>query len=203
MSGIFIDASQLRAIQAELGATEVQYLAAYNKAVRQTSARLTKMSAALLMDVTGAKGAVRKRRVKSFVTKANAGKGGGGKIWFGLDDIPVSSLKGSMRQPRKVARQRDQRGRFVKGRTGPRGATFTPRSERLSAISFPGSFIGTIHGKRSIWIRNDDGFLTEAKVPVYPAMTSAIGKGLYSQAGEMLLDYFSKDLRGRIAGGVK
>lgn len=204
MSGFYIDMSELRAIQTALGATEGQFIGAYNKALKQTANQLAKESAALTVKVIGAKDrTLRQRRVRPHLTKmTTANKDGGGKIWFGLNDVPVSQLKGRMQAPRKVARKRDEKGRLVKTKRGARGATFTPKSSSLNSVSFPDSFIGVIKKKKTIWVRGNGRSVSEAVVPVYDAMISAIGKGIFPQAGAMLLDYFSKDIRGRVAGGV-
>lgn len=204
MSSFYIDMSELRAIQAAVGATEGQFIAAYNKAMKQTANRLGKESAALTMKVIGAKDrTIIQRRVRPHLTRMTAGnKDGGGKIWFGLNAVPVSELKGRMKAPRQVKRKRDKRGRLVKSRRGARGATFTPKSAALNSVSFPDSFVGVIKEKKTIWIRGKAKSVFEARVPVYDAMIDAIGKGIFPQAGAMLLDYFSKDIRGRVAGGV-
>lgn len=202
MSGFSIDIAQLRTVQAAVGATESQFIAAYHKALKQTTARLYKASTTLMLSTLGAKGKqVTQRRVRAFVSKVSRDKPGGGKIWFGLNDIPVSTLKGSMRNPRKVKRRRDEKGRFVKSK-GARGATFIPKSSSLSPSSFPNSFVATVKDKRSIYIRQANGFLTEAREPVYDPMVGAIGADIFPQAGEMLLDYFTKDINGRVAGNV-
>ena len=204
MSGFYVDLSELRAIQAALGATEGQFIGAYNKALKQTANRLAKESAALTMRVIGAKDrTILQRRVRPHLTKmTKENKDGGGKIWFGLNDVPVSQLKGRMQAPRKVARKRDDKGRLVKTKRGARGATFTPKSSSLSSISFPDSFVGVIKKKKTIWVRGQGRSVSEAAIPIYDAMISAIGKGIFPQAGEMLLDYFSKDIRGRVAGDI-
>lgn len=203
MNGFYIDVSELRAIQSALNASESQFIGAFNKALRATTTRLSKESATLLMQVTGAKGQeMRKRRVRYFVSKMTSQKSGGGKIWFGLNDVPVSSLKGTMRGQRKIKRKRDDHGRFVKKR-GARGATFVPKSSALVPVSFVNSFIATLFGKKTIWIRTSSGFLNEARISIREPMIGGIDNGIYPQAGEMLLDYFAKDLRGRVAGGVK
>lgn len=203
MSGFTINVDELRAIQAAVGATESQFIAAYNKALKQTAAKLYRQSAQLMMQVTGAKGQdMRKRRVRYFVSKMAKGKSGGGKIWFGLNDVPVSFLKGTMKGPRKIKRRRDERGRFIKAK-GARGATFTPKGMGLYPTSFPDSFVATIKNKRSIWVRNSSGFINEARMSIAEPMTSAIGSGIFPDAGNILLDYFMKDLRGRVAGGIQ
>ncbi|MEB8638654.1 hypothetical protein P2G74_01535 [Cronobacter muytjensii] len=200
---ITVDLSAMRELQASVGATESQFKGAFNKALKQTAARLYRESVALMLGAVDAKGKKSLgNRVGSFVERAVGGNDAGhGKIWFGLNDMPVSSLKGSLRNPRKIVRQRDAKGRFIKQR-GARGATFVPRSSLLAPVSFPESFVATVRGKKSIWIRQG-GFIAEAKIPVYEAMTREIAREISPRAGELLLSYFETDLRGRVAGGVK
>lgn len=203
MSGVYIDVSKLRAVQAALGASESQFQAAYNRAVKRTAAKLERISRATMISGTGTKGKQRvKGRVRAFVTKnGKAPKPGGGKIWFGLDSLPVSSLKGKFKAQGRRKPRRGNNGQFIKAKGG-RGATFIPASEHLGATSFPDSFVGRIKGKRSIWIRDSAGFIKEARMPIFEAMISQIDVDVFSVAGETLLDYFSKDLRDRVAGGI-
>lgn len=203
MSGVYIDVSSLEAIQAALGATDEQFRAAYNKAVRQTAAKLERIARATMISGTGVKGTqIVKGRVRIFVSKGSGGKPGGGKIWFGLDSLPVSKLKGRIKPQGKRKPRHGSDGRFIKGR-GSQGASFSPEATGLPALSFPHSFVSRLNGRRTIWIRNANGQISEARVPIYDSMLGEIESDVFIGAGDMLLDYFSKDLRGRVAGGIK
>lgn len=205
MTGYYIDAGELRALAARLGATPAQMSGAYNKALRGTLAKYRRQALKLMMKQTGAadKDAI-KRRVKTFSQRLalTAVKPGEGKLWFGLNALPVSALKGQMKAPPAPERQRDARGRFIRV-TGVRGATFTPASSELATLSFPASFIGIVRGRESIWQRDGRGFVHEATVPVYGPVRRVISDDLYGEMNSELLRRFEQDLRGRIAGGVK
>ncbi|EKS4789399.1 hypothetical protein QB794_002244 [Salmonella enterica] len=208
MSGFHIDFSDLDNIRESAGATRSQMIAAFNRALKRTTAKLQRESVALMIGETAVKGKSRvNKRVRSFTERA-AGTDknpGTGKVWFGLNDMNVSDLKGGMRNPRGIKpknRKRDEKGRFISER-GSRGATFTPRGQGLHPTTFLNSFVGTVRGKKSIWIRSSSGHVNEAMLPIYHPMISSIEGDLFSDAGEMLMQYYEQDLRGRVAGGVK
>ena len=206
MSGYTIDFSDLDNIRESAGATKSQMIRAFNRALKRTAAKLQRESVAMMIAETGIRGKP-KKRVKSFVE--NAGKEGGdpgsGKIWFGLNDVQVSGLKGRMKSPKGITiadRKRDARGRFEK-ESGSRGATFIPAIKNLHPTTFLNSFVGTVRGRKSIWIRGSSGrHVNEASLPIYKPMLSGV-EVISDEAGELLLKYYEQDLRGRVAGGVK
>ncbi|HEY2454139.1 MAG TPA: hypothetical protein VGI71_16230 [Scandinavium sp.] len=201
MSGFYIDTEALRSVKAALGASESQMVAAFHKALRQTVNKLYKESVVLMFSDVGAKNRkVVQRRIRQSTKKVSGNQPGTGKVWFGLNDMPVSTLKGRIKNPR-IRRQRDAKGRFITAK-GSRGATFTPKSPHLNAVTFLNSFGATVRGKRSIWIRQDNGHVAEARIAVYNPMVAAVQSDLFGHAGETLMDYFTKDLRGRVAGNV-
>lgn len=207
MTGFYIDTSELQALKHALGATESQMVAAFNKALRQTVSALYKTSVNVMLQTTGAKS--RKdvqRRIRRVVQKIGASSRtpGTGRIWFGLSDMPVSALRGQMKSARGIRpqdRKRDALGRFLPARGG-HDATFTPAASDLPETTFKNSFLGVVKGHRSIWIRTESGHVHEAKVPVHSQMNSAIEKSVFEGVTDMLMDYFEKDLAGRVRGGV-
>lgn len=208
MSGFYIDVSALQAMKHAMGATESQMTAAFNKALRQTVNALYKTSVNVMLQTTGAKNRkIVQQRMRRTLTKVDSAsrKPGTGRIWFGLNDLPISSVKGSMKNPRGIRpqnRKRDALGRFLPAK-GSRGATFTPAgSSALSTTTFENSFVASIKGKRSIWIRNSSGHVHEARTAISDPMNSEIGNGLFDGASAMLMDYFEKDLAGRVRGNV-
>ncbi|QKN80790.1 hypothetical protein [Scandinavium goeteborgense] len=203
MSGFYIDTEALRLVKAALGATESQMVAAFYRALKETANQLYKESVAMMFSETGAKNKkLVQRRVRRFTKKVSGNQPGSGKIWFGLSDMPVSSLKGRIKSPRvPLERQRDSKGRFLPYR-GSRGATFIPRSPNIKPESFINSFAATLRNTRSIWIRTEKGHVTEARVPVNTPVLSAIDSDLFAHAGDTLMERFTKDLRGRVAGNV-
>lgn len=208
MSGFYIDVSALQAVRHAVGATEAQMTAAFNKALRQTVNALYKTSVNTMLQTIGAKnrkvvqGRMR-RAVKKVGTSSRAA--GTGKIWFGLNDMPVSGLRGSMknpRGPRPQNRKRDVLGRFL-AEKGSQGATFTPSGgSDLHAETFADSFVASLKGKRSIWIRNGAGHVHEARMAIHDQMNNAIEKQVFGGATAMMMDYFEKDLAGRVRGQV-
>jgi hypothetical protein len=136
-----------------------------------------------------------------FTSRASASQPGKGKIWFGLDDVPVSSIKGNITSL-ELQRQRDAKGRFLPA-SGSRGATFTPASSALHPVTYLNSFSATLRGKSSVWIREGNGHVNEARVPVYAPMVAAIDRSVFPDTSDMLMSYFTKDLKGRVAGNAK
>lgn len=205
MSGFTIDFSELDNIRVLAGATKSQMIGAFNRALKRTAAKLKREAVAMMISEVAIKGKP-KKRVKSFVDNAG-GEGrdpGTGRIWFGLDDVQVSGLKGRMKQPAGIPiadRTRDSRGRFVT-ENGSRGATFTPASKNLHSTTFLNSFVGTVRGRKSIWIRGSSRHVNEAKLPIYKPMLAGV-EAISDEAGELLMKYYEQDLRGRVAGGVK
>ncbi len=208
MSGFYIDVSALQAVRHAFGATESQMTAAFNKALRQTVNALYKQSVALMFRTTGAKNRqVVQGRMRRAVKKVGGSSraAGSGKVWFGLNDMPVSTLKGSIkspRGPRPQNRKRDALGRFLPMK-GSQGATFTPSdASDLRAETFADSFVASLKGKRTIWVRNGAGHVHEARMAINNQMNDAIEKKLSEGASAMLMEYFEKDLAGRVLGGV-
>ncbi|MBE3510109.1 hypothetical protein [Enterobacter cloacae complex sp. I2] len=205
MTGFYLDAGELKALAERVGATSAQMSGAYNKALRGTLAKYRREALNLMMAQTSAKDKkALQRRVKTFgqrlaLTSAAPGQG---KLWFGLNALPVSAVKGHMEAPAQPARRRDARGRFVRI-NGARGATFTPGSSQLATFSFPDSFIGIVRGRESIWQRNGRGFVHEATVPIYGPVRRAVSDDLYREMNDELLKRFEQDMKGRIAAGIK
>lgn len=207
MSGFYIDISTLQAYRHYVGATEAQMTAAFNKALRQIENRLYKASVALMVKTVGLKDRdVTKKRIRRAVKKlgASSSSTGTARIWFGLNDVPVSKVRGTMKNPRGVRpqnRKRDALGRFVRMK-GARGATFTPKSPNLVAVTFLNSFVATRQKKRTIWVRNSSGYFHEARIAIYQPMVDAIDQDIFDHAGDMLMEAYKKDLAGRVKGNV-
>ncbi len=206
MSGFYVDFEDLDKIRDSVGATKSQMIAAFNRSLKRTAAKLQREAVALMIGETAVKGKGRvKKRVRSFTERAGGNRAGTGKIWFGLNDMPVSALKGRMKYPIGISiedRERDSRGRFMP-ENGSRGGTFIPKSNNLHSTTFLNSFLGTVRGKKSIWIRSENGHVHEAMLPIYNSMIPGIRGDIFSEAGKMLMTYYEQDLRGRVAGGVR
>ena len=206
MTGFYLDAGELKALAEQLGATPAQMSGAYNRALKRTLNKYRKIALDLMMEQTGAKNKKAiQRRVRTYGQRLalTAEKPGQGKLWFGLNSLPVSMLEGRIVGKEERQRPRDYRGRFVR-LGGARGATFEPAASSLPTLSFPDSFVGIVKGRRSIWQRNrSNKYVNEATVPVYEPVTRAVSDDLYQEMNAELLKRFEQDIRGRIAAGIK
>lgn len=168
-----------------------------------------RISAGIILTALAAKNhkAVNKR-IKPFIKRRNFTKEGAGdlssvKLWYGLNDFRVSELKGRLQNPRKQKQPRNpETGQFLKTKKGARGATFTPKSAGLAMISWPDSFVAKRYGAKSVWIRLARGGIEEARVPVHDALEDAIDDYIFENIGPVFMDFFEKDLRGRVKGRV-
>lgn len=207
-----INTSAMEALKIALGATQNQYVGAYNRALKRTLQKLYKESIFMMrqeLSVTEKK--VIERRLKSFLLHRNV-KGGmsfsdlvlsSAKIWFGLNAIKVHELRGQMKGQKRVKQPRDPvTGRFLKTRKGARGAAFLPKGKGLSATSFPNSFVAERHGVKSIWIRTSQGYIREAKIAVDEPIEQAIQNYIFSNIGPTFWNFFEKDLKGRVKAKV-
>lgn len=212
-SSIDIDSSSLDSLKISLGATDKQFIGAYNRALNRTIKKLYRQSLSLFqaqISLTDKKEV--ERRVKSFLRDKNIRGGvyfsgvtlGSGKVWIGLDPVGVHKLRGKIRAQKAVKQARNPKtGRFMPTRKGARGASFLPRGKGLHAVGFPNSFEGEVKGVNSIWIRNSSGYVHEAKMAINEPMTDAITNHIFSNIGPMFWKYFEQDLRGRVAGNVQ
>ncbi|HHD7442495.1 TPA: hypothetical protein ACOVFI_001539 [Citrobacter braakii] len=204
MSGFYINTSDLRAIQAALGATQKQMTMAWNRALRDTLSSLRVRSVSVMFEKTGAKKKTSvTRRIKTFSRKGAANSPAGGKVWFGLDGMPVSALDGEISNAAERSRERDPRGRFVKmSESG--GATFKPKSSAIGEMTYPGAFVATFRGRTSIFTRAPGKpHLIEVKVKIDNAITKAINDELFIGAEVMLLDKYQKELQRLVEAGIK
>lgn len=204
-----VDMSALLALKDAVNATESQMIMAYNRALSRTAKELHRMSIAMIMSELAVKSKkVLRKRVEPFIKRRSkalekTGDLSSAKLWYGLNPLRVHELKGSTKNPRKIKQQRDpETGRFLKGKKGARGATFTPKGRNLSAITYPDSFAAVRYGSRSIWIRNDGGGITEARVSVAEALEDAIDDAIADNIGPIFMKHFEQDLRGRVKGNV-
>lgn len=206
MSGFYIDAGELRAVQRQLGASHKQLTLAYNRALRRTLRALKVKSVTTMTDLTGAAepGYIKKHRVKSYYLRGvDKQVPAAGKIWFGLDDMPVSALLGRIINAPAQKRERDRRGRFVATQGGG-VASFIPRSQALGAQHYPGAFMAVFRGKASLYTREPGKpWLREMKVPVMDRALKRIELRVFSPANATLMKLFTKELEGLVRRGYE
>lgn len=178
-----IDANQLRTLIDNLGATDKQARAAMSRALRRTAANLRTMSLrGFKRELDLKRMEFVRRRLKSIRLRQTAD---GIALWYGLNDLPVSALKG------RLART-------------PTGASYRGK---VGTFEFADGFImkGKLNNKlRSIFYRQGDARfpLAEATVPIKDRMDVFIEDQIFVNVEDIFWRNFERDLRARIEFGV-
>ena len=169
-----LDWQQLRGVASELEASEKQFKSSLTRACNRTAATLRKMSGRGLKDELQLRTlGVMRKRLKSIRLKSRQS---GIVLWYGLNDLPVSSFKG---RAKKTAD----------------GAEF--RGEKFS-----GGFIGrsTIKGKRTVFKRSGAARLpiAEQLMPIKDQADVFIEDEIFVQVEQIFWQHFERDLRARV-----
>lgn len=174
MIDVKIDDKELRAIGAELGATEAQIRAAYNRALNRAAGTIRRLSSQGLRSELGLRNAAAIRR--RLGDKRIKGKGGlaGRQLWFGLNDMAFGVFKG---KPTESAGGVSFRGRTIAGAFIAKGKVF----KRLGRAALP---------------------IGEQTVPVEEEMSRFIEAEILPEIGEIVMRNFITDLRARTSLGV-
>jgi len=94
-----IDAGEIRAIAREFGASNKQLKFAYSRALRRTATTMRSRARKGLKDRLGLRNAKEiRKRLYGFRFMRGKGDLGGVRMWFGLNDLRVSSFKGRVRE---------------------------------------------------------------------------------------------------------
>lgn len=174
-----IEWSSLLRVANDLQATDKQVRLALHRALRRTEATLRRMSSKGLtqeLQLRAAK-ALRKRLKSIRLRKSAYGKAGEGvTLWYGLNDLPVSSFKG---RPRSTAT----------------GASF-------NGTDFEGAFVGRskVKGKRTIFKRQGAARLhiSEQQLPIEDKAIVFIEDQVFSQVEDIFWKNFTRDLAARV-----
>lgn len=179
-----IELDELDDIREELGATQNQMIAAYNRAIKRTAVTLKKYITKDVRDTLQTRKNQTLRRRLHQSTKRR-GKMSELSLWFGLDDMAVSLLKGRLQR--------------VGTKRKPKGAIFTPKSGK-APISEKKGFVARLGSKRSIFSRiGKERFpVTELKYPIQALIQHEIEEDIYPHAIDIFLHHFRTDLRGRV-----
>lgn len=173
-----LDWSQLLSVGAEIGATDKQVAFALTRAMRRTEATLRRMSASGLTKVLQLRVmATMRKRLKSIKMRiGGAATGASMALWYGLNDLPVSSFKGRPRETKS-------------------GASFR-------GVDHPGAFVGKskVKGKQTIFKR-----VGEARLPIaeqlHPIENKAIEfieDEIFDKVEEIFWQHFKRDLQARV-----
>lgn len=189
-----IDTEELEAIQHILGATESQVKAAYNRALGRTAQTLRKISKPLVKDELQPRTMKKLReRIQYFRIRSTSQleKLDEIKLWFGLDDVPVGILKGSVKR--------------IGTKKKPKGSRFTPRG-KLPAKDYERGFVASPYGKgkKSIYTRRTKRRypLDEASVSISNNLQISIEDEIFDRLPEIFLKHYETDLKGRVKMGL-
>ena len=176
-----IDADQVRGLILELGVTEKQAKFALSRALRRTAATLRKLSErGIKPELDSKKLAYLRKRLKSI--RFGGASFEGMKLWYGLNDMPVSALRGRMRKTTT-------------------GASFAGKAGQKE---FEGGFIQqSAHGYgRTIFMRKGKERLPlyEGEMPVKDRMDVFIEDEIFVQVDEIFWNHFVRDMRSRARG---
>ncbi|WP_125782849.1 hypothetical protein [Pseudoalteromonas rubra] len=185
-----IDTSEIARLQAQLSATSDQVAAAYDRAMKRTAVTMKSRSLALMRDGMDARSlkAIRKRihTYRSSFGIRKAGQGMGElKLWFGLNDISLSALKGRYSR--------------IGTRSNPAGAAFT--SGALGRQDHHDGFIARVNNRRSIYGRKGRSRwpVREKKAAIYDSLHAEIEDDIFAELPEVFMQHFTTDLKGRVA----
>lgn len=181
-----LDAKQIGNLITELGLTERQAKFALGRALRRTATTLrVKSERGLRSELDTKKLAYLRRRLR--FTNFSRANFEGARLWYGTNDMPVSALRGR-----------------VKETAG--GATF---SGKAGSQSFDGGFVakskrGWTKNARTIFTRKGKGRLplAEVQLPVKDRMDTFIEDEVFDQINEIFWNHFERDMLARARFGV-
>ena len=171
-----IDDGALEKIAKEYAATPKQVKLATNRALKRTAGTIRRLSSTGLQSELGLRNAkALRRRIKQY----RVGKGGGAiKLWYGVNDLPVSAFKG---RPQKVS------GGIKFGETMLHGA-----------------FFARIGGKRLVMQRHGKGRwdIGEATLPVADRMMIYLEDNVFVDIDTIFFKHFNHEIRATTILGI-
>lgn len=171
-----IDWQDLLRIGEDLQASDKQIKFAMSRALRRTEASLRKLSSKGLPPLLGLRTAsVLRKRLKSIKMRAGAGEAGV-TLWYGLNPLPVSSFKGTVKQDDGGALQRDFyfEDAFV-AKSGKKGRNTIFKRKGKERLPIVEQTI-TIEDKAFVYIEDE----------------------IFDQVIEIFWGHFQRDLRARV-----
>jgi len=179
--GLHFEIEGIREIQEALGATDRQVRFSMARALDRTAATLRKMSQQGFRTELGLRRTefIRKRlREMKFRGAGFAGV----RLWYGLNDMPISYLKGGVRASRRS------------------GAS---KSSQIGTFHYPHGFIlqNPKNGRgRSVFYRTGPSRypLKEESAPIKDRMDVYIEDNIFDQVPEIFWHHFASDLKSRV-----
>lgn len=177
MLGFEINDAALAAIGDEFAATPAQIELSLKRARIRTAATVRRLSSSGLKSELGLRNtkALRKR-IKEFRRKR--GRGADIKVWYGVNDLPLSAFKG---RPREV-----------------------PEGVRFGDTVIHGAFLAKRGGRRGVFQRlTDRAFpIAEAGLPVADRMMAFIEDKVFVDINSIFFKHFASEIRARTIYGV-
>lgn len=175
-----IDTDDLERLAEELGAMPKEVRASYNRALTRTAATLRKLSSKGLQSHLGlARATAVRRRLKSLRIRRQGGMNAV-RLWYGLNDLPVSEFKGRVAQD------------------GERGAVFLGTKRH----NFPGAWTGNSRfaRKRTIMqrVRESRYPIREAQLPIKDRADVFVEDEVFVKLNDIFWRHFTEDLRRRV-----
>lgn len=174
MIDVNIDARQLREIGAELGATEAQIRAAYNRALNRAAGTIRQIASQGLRSELGLRNAAAIRRRLRARRVSGSGGLAGRELWFGTNDMAFGAFKG---RPVENSGGVSFRGSTIAGAFIAKGKVF----KRSTSSALP---------------------IEEQTVPVEEQMNRFIEAEILPEVAQLVMDNFIRDLRARTSLGV-
>lgn len=178
-----IDLEQLYTAQDAVGATSAQMSAAYNRAVARTAVTIKKLAAKEVAGSLNLKSMkLVQKRLQQFRLRSKSKNMMDEelKLWFGLNDVSVGFMKGSIKKT-------------------SRGAKFTPTGS-ISSHYYDGGFVMDRYKRRSIFLR-EGSKVKEARVPVSNELQETIEDDVFSELPDIFMHHFNVDLKSRVKLG--
>lgn len=183
---VLVDWQELRAVGDELQATDKQVVYALNRAMRRTATTLYRMAAKGLTKTLHLRAmkVLRKRlrtNLKSGMNKTGKKRVDDGvRLWFGLNDLPVSSFKDKPKETGAGAVFRDQEyaGAFV---ARPKGQSRPTIFKRKGADRLP---------------------IVEQLYPIDDKAMKFIEDEIWDDIEDIFWNHFQRDLRARVTYNI-
>lgn len=205
---VTVDVSALHVIARQIGATDKQYRAAYSRALQRTAVTLRRqMLSEMKTALAPRRSDTLRRRVLSFRVSRTAALPIL-RLWFGLNALRVSELKGRIRgriRPRHTRRDK-QTGRFIRARRQAENAGFDPAGNLLMPQTFEHGEVARSarDNRRTVVIRDPaTRRFSEAKVDISEPMLGFIEGRAFNDALEIFMRHFTTDLKGRVKANIK
>lgn len=181
-----LDAKQIGKLITELGMTERQAKYALGRALRRTATTLrVKSERGLKSELDVKKLAYLRRRLR--FTRFSRQSFEGARLWYGTNDMPVSALRGRIKQT--------QSGASFSGKAGSHNYAggFVAKSKR-----------GWTKNARTIFAREGKARLpiAEARLPVKDRMDIFIEDEIFADIDAIFWKHFERDMMARANYGV-